>query len=99
MIERGAMVMSKCSTGVSSQARHGLKIQAPVGDIEALVVKSRIAWILLQCSNTRGYELIANGELDSFKDGRSRKITVDSIRAYIARRLALPDARQDAAVP
>jgi hypothetical protein len=90
--------MSK-STPVSSQARHGLKVQAPFGDIEALVVKPRIAWVLLQCSNTRGYELIANGELDSFKDGRSRKITVDSIRAYIARRLALPDVTQDAAVP
>jgi hypothetical protein len=64
-----------------------------------LVVKPKIAWRMLNCSNTRGYELLAAGELDSFRDGRSRKITVDSIRAYIARRLALPDARQDAAVP
>ena len=54
----------------------------------ALVVKPKIAWKLLACSNTRGYELIAAKELDSFLDGRSRKITVDSIRRYIARRLA-----------
>jgi hypothetical protein len=54
----------------------------------ALVVKPKVAWKMLACSNTRGYELISSGELDSFLDGRSRKITVDSIRHYIARRLA-----------
>jgi hypothetical protein len=53
----------------------------------ALVVKPKVAWKMLACSNTRGYELIAAGELDSFLDGRSRKITVDSIRRYIARHL------------
>jgi len=54
-----------------------------------LVVKPKVAWAMLQCSNTRGYELLAAGELESFLDGRSRKITVDSIHAYIARRLEL----------
>ena len=53
-----------------------------------LVVKPKTAWKMLACSNTRGYELIAAGELDSFLDGSSRKITVESIRRYIARRLA-----------
>lgn len=57
----------------------------------ALVVKPKIAWKMLACSNTRGYELISSGQLDSFLDGRSRKITVDSIRRYIARRLAPTD--------
>ena len=56
----------------------------------ALVVKPKVAWRLLACSNTRGYELIAAGEIDSFLDGRSRKITVDSIRPYVERRLAAP---------
>jgi excisionase family DNA binding protein len=54
----------------------------------ALVVKPATAWRMLGCSNTYGYELLAAGELDSFRDGRARKITVDSIRRYIARRLA-----------
>jgi hypothetical protein len=54
----------------------------------ALVVKPRVAWRMLSCSNTRGYELLAAGELDSFRDGRARKITVASIHRYIARRLA-----------
>ena len=57
-------------------------------DIEPLVVKPRAAWKMLGCSNTRGYELLAAGELESYKDGRSRKITVASIKAFIARRLA-----------
>jgi hypothetical protein len=57
----------------------------------ALVVKPKVAWRLLACSNTRGYELLAAGELESFLDGRSRKITVESIRRYITRRLASPD--------
>jgi hypothetical protein len=52
-----------------------------------LVVKPKVAWKMLSCSNTRGYELLAAGELDSFLDGRSRKITVESIRRYIAQRL------------
>jgi len=43
---------------------------------------------MLACSNTRGYELLSAGELESFLDGRSRKIIVASIHRFIARRLA-----------
>jgi hypothetical protein len=57
-------------------------------EITPLVVKPKLAWKMLGCSNTRGYELLNAGELESFLDGRSRKITVQSIQAYIARRLA-----------
>ena len=57
----------------------------PVGP---LVVKPKVAWQMLSCSNTRGYELLAAGALDSFRDGRSRKITVGSIHRYIAQRVA-----------
>jgi excisionase family DNA binding protein len=54
----------------------------------ALVVRPKVAWEMLGCGNTRGYELLAAGELESYKDGRSRKITVASIKALVARRLA-----------
>jgi hypothetical protein len=54
----------------------------------ALVVKPATAWRMLGCSNTYGYALLAAGKLDSFRDGRSRKITVSSIRKYITDRLA-----------
>ena len=66
--------MSFCSTGACDPA--------------ALVVKPKVAWKMLACSNTRGYELLSAGELESFLDGRSRKILVVSINRYIARRLA-----------
>jgi hypothetical protein len=56
-------------------------------DLEPLVVKPKVAWKMLACSNTRGYELLAAGQLDSFLDGRSRKITVESIQRYVAQRL------------
>ena len=58
-------------------------------DIEPLVVKPQVAWRLLGCSSTYGYGLLAAGELESFKDGKSRKITMSSIKARIARQLAM----------
>ena len=59
-------------------------------DVGPLVVKPKVAWQMLSCSNTRGYELLNTGELVSFKDGKSRKITVASIKDYITRRTATP---------
>jgi excisionase family DNA binding protein len=61
---------------------------AEANDLEPLVVRPKVAWKMLGCGNTRGYELLAAGELESYKDGRSRKITVASIKALVARRLA-----------
>jgi hypothetical protein len=55
---------------------------------EPLVVSPARAKQLLDCGTTRLYELIKNGELETFKDGKSRKITVASIRARVARMLA-----------
>jgi excisionase family DNA binding protein len=53
-----------------------------------LVVRPRAAWRLLDCGNSFGYRLIAAAELESYRDGRARKITVASIHNYIKRRLA-----------
>jgi hypothetical protein len=58
-----------------------------VGQDEPLVVSPRRARHLLDCGNTRFYELLAAGELESFKDGKSRKVTMASIKRYIARKL------------
>jgi hypothetical protein len=52
---------------------------------EPLLVKPKTAWHILACGNTKGYELLAAGELESFLDGGSRKITMASIHRYIAR--------------
>ena len=56
--------------------------------VEPLLVRPREAWRMLGCGNSHGYELLNAGELESFHDGRARKITVASIRAYITRKLA-----------
>ena len=62
-------------------------------DLEPLVVRPKVAWKMLGCGNTRGYELLAAGELESYKDGRSRKITVVSIKGFVARQLASAHSR------
>ena len=49
-------------------------------DAEPLLVKPADASRLLGCGRTRIYELVNAGEIDSFSDGRSRKITVELIR-------------------
>lgn len=56
--------------------------------LDPLVVKPKGACRMLNCGITRLYELLNADELVSFKDGSSRKITTESIRAYIARRIA-----------
>jgi hypothetical protein len=58
------------------------------GQIEPLVTSPDDAMRLLDCSRAKLYELLAAGELESFLEGRSRKILISSISAYIARRLA-----------
>ena len=50
-------------------------------------MKPRQACIMLGCGITRLYELLNSGELSSFKDGASRKVTVESIHRYVARRI------------
>ena len=57
-------------------------------DIAPIVVKPKDARRMLACGQTRLYELLAAGELQSFNDGRSRKIVVASIHRYIAKLLA-----------
>jgi hypothetical protein len=55
---------------------------------DRLVVSPRVARRLLDTGNTRLYELLAAGELESYREGRSRKITMESIRRLVRRRLA-----------
>jgi hypothetical protein len=43
---------------------------------------------MLNCGRTHLYDLLKAGELDSFLDGGSRKIVIESIRQYVERQLA-----------
>jgi hypothetical protein len=75
--------MSICSTSLSE-------------DEGRLVVKPNRAMHMLDCSRAKLYQLINAKELESFTEGTSRKIMVQSIRAYIARRLESSAANQAA---
>jgi hypothetical protein len=55
---------------------------------EPLAVRPKIAWQMLGCGHSHGYALLERDELDSYTDGVARWVTTDSIRRYIARRLA-----------
>jgi hypothetical protein len=53
-----------------------------------LVVCPAKAMAMLDCGRTRLYQLLNGNELESYLDGKSRKITVASIQARIRRKLA-----------
>jgi excisionase family DNA binding protein len=53
-----------------------------------LVVSPNQAMKALLVSRATLYGLINAGELESYTEGRSRRITVESINAYVRRRLA-----------
>jgi excisionase family DNA binding protein len=71
--------MSITSTGLSRSERRRA--------VEPLGVPPGDAWIMLGVSNSKGYELLAKGELDSYMVGRARRITVASIHRLIERLL------------
>jgi excisionase family DNA binding protein len=86
-------MMSNCTCATIRRCSlNGDTMQKTTGtslsDQPPLLVKPKRACQILNCGNTRLYELLAAGELQSFKDGRSRQIVVQSIHSYIARRLA-----------
>ena len=57
-------------------------------DFEPLAVSPKRACLLLGVGVTRLYQLIANGELESYLDGRARRITMESVHRRVARLLA-----------
>jgi hypothetical protein len=65
--------------------------------LEAFAVSPAKAGAIIDGGRTKVYELLAQGELESFWIGRSRKITVQSIYAYLDRRLT--EARAAKAAP
>jgi len=56
--------------------------------VERVMVRPSTACAMLDCGPTRLYQLIKDGELESFTDGRRRCISVASIYDYNARCLA-----------
>ena len=52
-----------------------------------LAVPTKEASRLLSLSMSRLYELLRNGELQSYEDGGSRRVVMTSIQEYVDRRL------------
>lgn len=62
----------------------------------AIVCSPRTAMVMLDCQRETLYKLLNAGELESFLEGRSRKIVVASIHRLVERRLAAARARRAA---
>lgn len=69
----------------------------PTGRQVQLVMTPRQGQEALQIGPTKLWELIKEGELESFLDGNRRRITTASILDYVARQLARSPAKK--AVP
>jgi excisionase family DNA binding protein len=80
--------MDRNFSGSRRGGQPGSTGRAPVSPVEALVVRPKQACILLGCGLTYLFDLLKARELESYLDGRSRLITLASIRARIARKLA-----------
>jgi excisionase family DNA binding protein len=57
-------------------------------DGRALVTDVDAACAMLDKSKDGVYALLHSGELESYLDGRSRRITIASIKNYISRKIA-----------
>ncbi|TSB03974.1 helix-turn-helix domain-containing protein [Sphingorhabdus contaminans] len=53
--------------------------------MEQLLVRTTEAFNAIGVKRTKGFELIASGDLESVKIGRATRIPTESIRAYVAR--------------
>lgn len=56
--------------------------------IKPLAVAPKDGFQMIGVSKSKGWELIAARELDTFKIGRATRITTASIEAFVARQLA-----------
>ena len=75
------------STKTPSPRSRAQSSPAP-GPVPVIAVPPAEAARLLSCSLSRAYELMRNGELESYSDGRSRRVTMASIHKHVARRVA-----------
>jgi excisionase family DNA binding protein len=64
--------------------------------VEVLAVTPRTAKRMLGCGTTRLYDLLNSGELQSYRDGKSRRIVVASLRDFVDRRIAAEKVKDKA---
>ncbi|MCP3461886.1 helix-turn-helix domain-containing protein [Bradyrhizobium sp. CCGUVB23] len=73
---------------VSHMSPNSIALEAP------LVASPNQTMRAIQVSRKKLYELINSGELESYTEGKSRRITIKSINEYIERRLATEAIRR-----
>lgn len=56
--------------------------------MQPLAVPPKVAFAMIGVGVTKGYELIASRDLETFKIGRATRVTTASIEAYVARQVA-----------
>jgi excisionase family DNA binding protein len=59
-----------------------------MSDISPLAIPPKAAARLLGYGLTHFYKLLDRGEIRSFRDGGARRVLVESIHEYVARKLA-----------
>jgi hypothetical protein len=76
------------------RAKAGVKTAAAASaaGMEPLGVAPNVAFGMIGVGVTKGYSLLKARELQSYRIGRARRITMDSIKAFIARQVAEADA-------
>ena len=57
-------------------------------EMDKIAVAPAEAFAMIGIGVTKGYELINNGEFETFKVGRATRITTESVRQYVRRQLA-----------
>jgi excisionase family DNA binding protein len=77
--------MSMTSTGSSREER---RVVAKAPSLVPLAVSPQGACDLLGLSVSGVYQVMRSGELPSYRCGRSRRIPMTAVHAFIARRLA-----------
>lgn len=60
--------------------------------MEPLLVPPKTGFAAIGCGSTKGYELIAAGEIEAVKIGRATRITTASIRAFVDKLRAQAEA-------
>jgi excisionase family DNA binding protein len=63
-------------------------INATFGNKRSIVASVNEAMIALKIGRAKIYQLLNSGELESYREGGSRKILWRSIESYVERRLA-----------
>jgi excisionase family DNA binding protein len=68
-------------------------------DDQVLVVDPDQACVMLNCSRDTLYDMLRNGELQSYREGRSRRITVASIKQRVERKVSAAKVFERARFP